>query len=263
MKRLLSVMMVLALFLPMISCGEPARALGPGTEEATKAYTVTLTVTDDQTTDAEGLPMAEYRYEIPEMRTVDGAPESVQAVAETFNGEMRALLAACMETGRQLGGWAQADPRVKGGSLYYIDQLTAVWREQGAVLCVTFQRYQDQMGPHPNITHTSRLFNLDRGCYVDPLELADDPETCRAAVEQQILAEIREDPELEAALYDNYADTVAQWNEACVSLEEDALAVTFSTYTLAPHAMGALSFRIPYGEAGLGEGGLALLGITE
>ena len=263
MKRLLSVMMVLALFLPMISCGEPARALGTARDEATKAYTIQLSVTQDQTTDAEGRLLAEYRYEVPLMTVVDGAPDTVLAVADAFNSEMRAVLDACMATGMQLGIWGREDLRVEAGRLYFSDRLTASLREQGTVLCVSFQRYQDQLGPHPDVTYSSCLFDLDRGSPIDPLELADDPEAFRSAVAERILAEIREDPALEAGLYEDYADTAARWNEACVTLEAGELVVTFSTYMLAPHAMGALSFRIPYGEAGLGEGGLARLGVSK
>ena len=264
MKRLLSVMMVLALFMPMISCAEPVEAmLWDPSEEATKAYTLTLRVTDDKVTDAEGRLLAEYRYEIPVMTAVDGAPETVVALTEAFNGKMGELLGACMNTGRQLGTWGREDPRVEPGDLYYSDQLTAVWREQGEVLSVTFQRYEDQLGPHPNVTYSSYLFDLDRGCYIDPLELADDPEVFRATVEERILEEIREDEELLAGLYEDYQDVVARWNEACVSLEEGELAVTFTAYTLAPHGAGAPSFRVPYREAGLGEGGLGRLGIKK
>lgn len=261
MKQLLSVMMVLALFLPMISCAEPVDAMAASPEDATKAYTVERRVVDDQTTDAEGKLLAAYRYEIPEMTPADGAPDTVQKVANAFNREMQDLLDSCMETGRQLGTWGREDPRVEGDVLYYCDELTASWQEQGSVISITFQRYEDRLGPHPNTSCTSYLFDMDRGCYIDPLELADDPETFRTTVEQRILEEIERDETLRSMLYDGYADTVADWNDACVSFEEE-LVVTFSTYMLAPHAAGAISFRIPYGEAGLGAGGLARLGVA-
>ena len=263
MKRLLSVMMVLALFLPMISCGEPAQAIWSPPADATKAYTIECSVTGDRTTDAQGELLAEYRYEIPVMEAVDGAPDTVLEVAETFNAEMQALLDSCMTTGRQLGTWSREDPKVEGGSVYYSDRLTASWREQGSILCVTFQRYEDRLGPHPNVTYNAYLFDLDRACYVDPLELSDDPEAFREAVAEQILEDLQKDADLQLGLYGDYADAVARWNEACVSLEGEALVVTFSAYTLAPHAAGPLSFRIPYEEAELGEGGLALLGLTK
>ena len=260
MKRLLSVMMVLALFLPMISCAEPVEALRVMPEEATKAYTIEVQVVDDQTTDAQGRVLAEYSYEIPRMVPLDGAPESVQNVAKAFNEEMQDLLSSCMDIGQQLGAWGREDPRVEGDTLYYCDRMTASWQERGGLISITFLRYENRMGPHPDTSCTSYLFDLDRGCYIDPLEVADDPEACRAAVAQQILEEIQADDELRVMLYDGYEDTVADWNTACVSFEEE-LVVTFSTYMLAPHAAGAISFRIPYEKAGLGEGGLARLGV--
>ena len=260
MKQLLTVMMVLALFLPMISCAEPVDAMAASPADATKAYTVELSVVDDQTTDAEGKLLAAYRYEIPVMTPVEGAPETVQEVADAFNGEMQTLLHSCMETGRELGTWGRQDPRVEGNILYYCDELTAAWQEKGSVISITFQHYEERLGPHPNTSSTSYLFDMERGRYINPLELADDRETFRTTVEQRILEEIQEGSELRAVLYDGYEDTVADWNDACVSFEEE-LVVTFSTYMLAPHAAGPITFRIPYEEAGLGAGGLARLGV--
>lgn len=260
MKQLLSVMMILALFLPMISCAEPVQAMRPLPADATKAYTVEVDVVDDQTADAEGRLLAEYRYEIPRMQPLEGSPESVLNVADAFNKEMQELLSTCMETGKKLGYWGRQDPRVEGDVLYYSDRMAVTWEERGSVITMTFQHDENRLGPHPNTSFTSYLFDVDRGCYIDPLELADDPEIFRATVAERIMEEIQADDELRSVLYDGYGDTAAAWNDACVSFEED-LVVTFSTYMLAPHAAGAISFRIPYEEAGLGEGGLAKLGI--
>ena len=111
---------------------------------------------------------------------------------------------------------------------------------------------------------TSSVFDCVSGAYIDPTEIADDPELFRATVTDQLLDQISGlDQELREGYFTGYEDVVARWNEYCVVFLEDSLEITFSTYELGPYAMGPQVFNLSYENlsSALGEIGPVRLGL--
>lgn len=259
MKQMLAAMLTLALFLPMISCSHPAwetEELSVQIEEP--AYQLQDRTTASSVADEEGRPLAAYRYETVEMKTSAAASQALLDTASAFNKGMEKLLSSCVETGEQLDDWARLDQKREAGTAYE-DRLDATCWERGDVINVRFDSHSEYGGKSWDRTF-SYLFDLTRQCYIDPLEVADDPEQFRSTVAELILEELADSTALSDQLYGNYEQTVAQWNHCGVSFE-DMLTITFSTYDIS--SGGSIAFRFPYDKVGLGEGGLEKLGLTE
>ena len=134
------------------------------------------------------------------MKTAEQADEAVLAMAEHFNAGMLEVLNSQLETGEELGQWASFDERLSSslgeGDYYYTDELTAEGTQAGDIYSVCFNNYSYMGGAHPGQTYFSRTFDLSRGEYIDPLEVADDPELFRAKAldEDTILVEMIDAP---------------------------------------------------------------------
>ena len=239
-------------------------------EETGPAYWFETAETSDKYSDDEGNLLAAYDYQIIVMKTAEQANEAVLEAAESFNAGMQEVLDSQLETGEELGQWASFDERLSeslgdGGS-YYTDELTAQGVQTGDIYTVSFYNYNYMGGVHPNESYFSRTFDLRRGAYIDPLEVADDPELFRATVTDLLLDHIQHlDPEVLSGYFEGYESTVAQWNTRSVCFGAEGLVVTFSEYDLGPYAMGTQTFSIDYGEFAdaLGQGGQVKLGLAE
>ena len=258
MKQVLAAMLTLALFLPMVSCGHPGwETTELSAQIAEPAYRLSDKTETSSVTDEEGRPLASYRYETVEMETSATASQKVVDAASAFNKGMETLLSTYMETGEHLDEWALADQKREAGTAYE-ERLEATCWELGEMINIRFDSHSDYGRKSWERTF-SYLFDMTRQCYVDPLEVADDPGEFRSTVEEMILAQLEESTALKSSLYENYAQTVAQWNHCGVSFE-DMLTITFSTYDIS--SGGAITFRFPYEKVGLGAGGLAKLGLV-
>jgi len=266
MKRLLSVMLSMVLLLPMTACEKTHEITPPVKEDPgppPPAYTLTFERTADKYSDTDGTLLASYDYEIVKMQTSDPASAEMQGKADAFNSMMDALLEN--QLGDELREWAVYDERIQDGGQSYFDELEAAYTEVGDYISVVYTSDSYTGGAHGSHYSFSYLFDMERGAYVDPAEIADDPELLRATVTDLILDQINGmDEEERLALFEDYPSVVAQWNDYCVALEEDRMQVTFSAYDIGPYAMGAVSFDIPYTaiKDALGEGGTAKL-LTE
>ena len=273
MKKCLALFLSAAFVLPLAACANeavlPEEPEQPE-EETGPAYWFETVETSDKYSDDEGNLLASYQYQILEMKTAEDADESQVQVAENFNAGMREVLDNQLETGEELGQWASFDDRLSSslgdGGHYYIDELTVQGTQMGGIYSVSFYNYNYMGGAHPSQTYFSRLFDLSRGEYIDPLEVADDPELFRATVTDLLLDHIQHlDPEILAGYSEGYESTVAQWNTRSVCFGEDGMTVTFSEYELGPYALGTQTFTIQYGECmdALGQGGQVKLGLAE
>jgi len=280
MKRLLSFMLTLALCLPMIACAAGNAPAGNQTgndantgsnadvqtpeppEVPDPPYSFVTETTADKYSDDEGNLIASYSYSIIRMKLAEGADEEAQAMAKTFNEEMDALLSRCLESGEELGDWAIYDPNVGEGN-YYTDEVEVGWEQVGDYLSIGYNGYYWSGGAHPFGNCYSYLFDLERGVYIDPVEVADDPELFRSTVTDLLLDEMDSNPDYAGGFFEDYAATTAQWNQYCVLLGEAEMTVIFAPYVLGPYAMGEVEISIPYDEIRdvLGEGGVERLGI--
>lgn len=278
MKRLLSFMLTLALCLPMVACGLGNTPSGdtntPNDNTATDSnvsetpdvseppYSFVTETTADKYSDDEGKLIASYSYSIVRMKTAEGADERVQTMADTFNAEMDALLSRCLESGEELGDWAIYDPIVAEGATY-TDEVNVSWEQVGDFLSIGYSGYYWAGGAHGISNCYSYLFDLERGLYIDPVEIADDPELFRSTVTDLILDELDSNPDYVGGFFEDYAATTAKWNEFCVLLGAEEMTVVFAPYVLGPYAMGEVEVSIGYDEIRsiLGEGGIERLGI--
>ena len=238
-------------------------------EEAGPAYWFEQVETSDKYSDDQGNLLASYQYQVLEMKTAADADETLVQAAANFNAGMREVLDNQLETGEELGQWASFDDRLSEslgeGGYYYMDELTAQGTQQGSIYSVAFYNYNYMGGAHPSQTYFSRTFDLSRGEYIDPLEVADDPELFRATVTDLLLDHIQHlEPEILAGYSEGYESTVAQWNTRSVCFGEDGMTVTFSEYELGSYALGTQTFTIQYEECmdALGQGGQVKLGLA-
>jgi len=275
MKRLLSIMLTFALCLPMVACSpgnstdntnnneNNAGDMTPSVPEVPDPpYSFVTETTENKYSDDEGNLLASYSYSIIRMKVADGAGAEVEAMAGTFNGEMEALLERCLETGEELEDWAVYDPNV-GEEYYYSDEVDVSWEQVGDFLSIGYSGYYWAGGAHGIPNSYSYLFDLERGIYIDPIEIADDPELFRSTVTDLILDELDSNPDYEGGFFEDYAATTAKWNEYCVLLGAEEMTVIFVPYVLGPYAMGQVEVGIGYDEirSVLGESGVERLGI--
>lgn len=280
MNRLLSLLLVLALCLSMAGCGtkdgknntaqngqdNESTNTGADTPEVPEVseppYRFVAETTADKYSDEKGNLLAAYSYRILRMETAENADERVQTMAAVFNAEMDALLSSCLESGQELGDWAVYDPIVAEGA-HYVDEVEVSWEQVGDFVSVGYSGYYWAGGAHPFGNRYSYLFDLERGAYINPIEIADDPELLRSTVTDLILDELDSNPDYQGGFFEDYAATTAQWNEYCVLLGAEEMTVVFVPYVLGPYAMGEVEVSIGYDEirSALGEGGIERLGL--
>ena len=273
MKKMLCLILSAGLCLALAACAvvnAPQEDVQPPEDEepAGPAYWFETAETSDKYSDDEGNLLASYDYQILVMETREDADEALRQAAEAFNAGMQEILDNQLETGEELGQWASFDERLSeslgDGGYYYTDELTCQGVQTGEIYTVSFYNYNYMGGVHPNETYFSRTFDLSRGAYIDPLEVADDPELFRATVTDLLLDHIQHlGAEVLAGYFKGYEETVAQWNTRSVRFGQEGMTVTFSRYELGPYAMGTQTFEIQYEEfaEALGQGGQVKLGL--
>ena len=120
-------------------------------------------------------------------------------------------------------------------------------------------------GAHGNSGTSSYLFDLSLGRFVDPLQIADDPETFRTEAAELRIAEAESDAENLPGYWSDYRDIISRWNEGAVIFDRTGMTVVYSPYEIGPFAMGTVELTLSYDELAplLGEGGLRKLGVSE
>ena len=118
-------------------------------------------------------------------------------------------------------------------------------------------------GAHPNSYTNSYLFDLATGQFIDPIQVADDPETFRAGAADLLVeaAEAREEDLL--GYWPDYRGILERWNEGAALFGPEGLTVVYSPYELGPLRHGGRGAGGAYGELAdlLGPGGLERLGL--
>ena len=272
-RKIICTLLGVALCLGLAACGQqtaPIENVQQPVEEEGPAWWFETAETSDKYSDEEGNLLASYDYQTIVMKTSEQADEEQKKTAENFNAGMQEILDNQLQMGEELGQWASFDDRLAeslgDGGYYYIDELTAEGTQTGDIYSVCFYNYNFMGGAHPSQTYFSRTFDLTRGEYIDPLEVADDPELFRATVTDLLLDHIQHlEPEILAGYSEGYESTVAQWNIRSVCFGEDGMTVTFSEYELGSYALGTQVFTLEYEEFtdALGQGGQVKLGLVQ
>lgn len=218
----------------------------------------------------DGEELAHYQYTLPaiflsnvDALSAEEAERAGQAVA-TYNAMMESLMEDYKERGTAIYNDAL--------EIYQMDMLTepcydtvssSGWKA-GDILSNCMVAYTYTGGAHPNSYHRSYLFDLKSGQFIDPTQLADDPELFRTGVEELLLEKAEEDARREN-FWEDYANVIARWNEAGLEFDELGLSVVFSPYELGPYSCGEIALRLSWEELEplLGPGGMERLGQTE
>lgn len=187
--------------------------------------------------------------------------EAAERNIENFNGKMIDLLDQSAERGLQQRAYAQTF--VNNVNLPLYDVTTSESALRGQIASIRVDYAIESGGAHPSDYTDGYVFDLASGQFIDPLQVADDPEAFRAGA-AELLVETAEAREEDLPGYwADYRDIIGRWNEMAVFFGPEEMAVVFSTYELGPYAMGAVELTVPYGELAdlLGAGGLERLGL--
>src|SRR5699024_2514605 len=174
---------------------------------------------------------------------------------------MNDLLDRSVEIGRQMGANAQTVPGSAG--LPYYDVTVSESVLCGQIVSVRMDNTCYSGGAHPNSYTNSYLFDLATGQFIDPIQVADDPETFRAGAAEKLVEQAEAREEDLPGYWPDYRDILERWNEGAALFGPEGLTVVYSPYELGPYAMGAVELAVPYGELAdlLGPGGLERLGL--
>ena len=270
MKKLFCVLLTLTMLLALAAChknqeNQPVNPDPPQPPEE-DTYTLQEMTGRNTTADDDGQILSQYSYKLYTMEVPENASEEAVSKAETFNAKMEELAKSLEQSGELLEESARSAKEMGVLENNYAEETEASVIVMGEVISLKVEGYSSSGGVHPNYWTVSYLFDWSKGAYIDPIEVADDPELLRATVTDQILDQIMGmDEEVRAGYFTGYEETVARWNEYCVIYQEDGLEVTFSPYELGPYAMGMQVFNLAYGdvENALGEMGMQRLGLTD
>lgn len=195
------------------------------------------------------------------------SPEDAARAArnvEVFNSKMEEITAELGEQEAAVTAAAEAAAASSPLSAEYEDsaEMSAVFC--GDVISTCLHRWGYTGGAHPNRYAVSYLFDLAAGQFIDPIQLADDPEAFRTGVEELLLEKAEEDARREN-FWEDYASVVARWNEAGLEFDGQGLSVIFSPYELGPYSCGEITLHLGWEELEplLGPGGMERLGQVE
>lgn len=282
MKRI-AILVSLLVFLMLVACTQDAAPNQNAAAEETPAppqedneeqepqYVFENTVcAEDQLLRESGEMAGYYSYCLPLMTIGNEAELSEEdrtaalRNAETFNDRMREILAEAVRYGKEmLEGQKNL---VEDENVHFIvcDELNSTVCRSGQIVSVISQCYFYGGGAHPNSYTATYTFDLSAGQFIDPAQIADDPESFRTAA-AELLIEHAESlgEEYTEGFWADYRDIISRWNETAVIFDEDGMTVIFSAYELGPYAMGPVELTLTYAELAdlIGEGGRAHLGV--
>ena len=278
MKNRLAILLAICLMVA-VGCGSNAIANNViESQNLTRAvsyeeprYQLDTTIWREQYTAEDGTELLEYSYQLLELSVVNPeaiAPEekaAAQLNAENFNDQMAQRMAAAEEMMWETLSNAQIayEDGYFGG--VYTDETTASGLILGQIISVRLDNYSYSGGAHPHRFSLGSVFDLTAGRFIDPAQLADDPESFRVGVAALLVEKADAmGEEYTAGYWSDYREIIAQWNEGSVLFDENGMTVHYSPYEIGPYAMGDLDLFISYEELAplMGPGGMAKLGVS-
>lgn len=242
----------------------------PPEEYEEPEYEVIPLVYGDQfrTGDEGGEVLGYYNYQTISLALRNGAaisPADAETAARNiaaFNSKMEALSRELVEQGKAMAADAEAVYQEFGSlTAEYEDSADLGANFCGSIISVYLHRSNYTGGAHPNHYTASYLFDLALGQFIDPIQLAEDPEVFRTGA-AALLLEQAEAHEAREMFWEDYADVIARWNESAVQFTEEGMRVTYSPYEIGPYAIGEVEFVLSWEELLplIGESGAARLG---
>ncbi len=284
MKNAISLMLALVLALSFAACGgknnemveaipaqpvettEPAETAAEPQEQAA-TYTVEARTAETEITAEDGTLVGSTKYTLNYL-TTDGG-EEMQAVCKTFNDAMDAFAAETYAEdsefaaqSREVYEW-QTSENIEFMPCYDEFGVTDTFMSDNMVSIVgAGSNYTG--GAHPNNYMMAWNYDLQNGKFFTLNDLADDPAALRAAVADEILAQI-EAQGLAEGYFENYEEAIRGAEDFNVFFGGNrTMTVWFSEYDIAPHAAGIPMFDISYDVLApyLNDSGAALLQIA-
>lgn len=256
MKRMMSVILALAMLLSLTACGEKSEQ--PDTEYS---FAVSTDVYEDIGTAEDGTILIHVRYELPHLDVVsemseDGAVDAqILAVRNTFNEEMKKQRSMEIDLFEQLCDAAKEDYQYASESgldwYVYADEMTMEppYQTDGGLLSIYAAAYCWTGGAHPTNGFDTWNYDLNEGKFLQYSDFTDDEAAFRAAAANEILTQIDEEGIAEG-LFEDYEASVEELSYAEVYFGEAGMIVCFPEYILGPHAAGLPSFIVPYEKIG-------------
>lgn len=262
---------VLLICLLLAGCGqkqepeEPITPVPPSYEEP--EYQVAVTRFEKEFADEEGTVLLSLTYQNPGLQLANPdrlSPEDrdlAQRNMREFNKKMEELRQQAVAAAQETNQDVSADrPEA------FTDDTTVRCTIQGDIVSVLMQRSGYSGGAHPWSFVRSYVFDLSGARFLDPTQVADDPDGFRVRLTQLLIDKADAlGEEYTSGYWEDYREVISRWNETAAVYGEDGLTVIFSVYDLGPYAMGQVELHVTWEELTplLGAGGLALLGMAE
>lgn len=235
---------------------------------ATAVYQFDTLSAQEQFTAEDGTELAYYSYQLLTMSVENmdelahGEAEAAARNLEGFNGRMESLMEESVDRGRALGEDAQELHLLGSAALDYYEETRASCYQAGRLVSVRLDTAGFSGGAHANSYTSSVLFDLGAGQFIDPTQIAEDPEAFRTGA-AELLLEQAEALEAHTDFWPEYKDIIARWNEGAVLFDAEGMLVVFSHYVLGPYTMGTVELRLDCEQLAelVGAGGMARLGI--
>lgn len=221
-----------------------------------------------QAEDGSGEVLAQYNYQIVllALHNADAvSPEDLETAErniENFNAKMDSISSDLVEQGKSMADDATSTYQEFGPlTAGYEDDVDGGAEFCGDIVSVCYHRNTYSGGAHPNRYSSSYLFDLNAGQFIDPTQLAEDPETFRTGAAELLLTQAENHPEQEM-FWQDYKEIVERWSEATVQFSGDGMRVTFSPYELGAYAIGEVEMSLSWEELEplLGKTGMLRLG---
>lgn len=283
MKQAISLMLALTLALSLAACG--GRGSAPEMVEAIPAqpvetaesgesapeseqgpvYRVETRPVEEEYTADDGTVVGHKRYTLAYLAT-DGDDAAREAVCKTFNDAMDAFFAQDFAEDsdfasvcRDAYAW-QAEAGIEFEPCYDEFGVTDTAMSD-TMLSISGAGSSYTGGAHPNNYLAAWNYDLQNGKFFTLNDLAGDPAALRAAVADEILAQI-EAQGLAEGYFENYEEVIRGAEDFNVFFGGGrTMTVWFSEYDIAPHAAGIPMFDISYDVLApyLNDSGAALL----
>ena len=276
MKKMIVLIVVTCLYLAA-ACGEigkvsPLHQANAGRRDGREpAYQLDETSSGERFALEDGTLLAYYSCQT--LRLSVSHPEEMsdedrrqaERNAESFNQMMEQLMEQAAEGGEKLGESARAayDQGFRGTA--FTDVTTASGTICGLIVSVRVDNSGYSGGAHGNGYTDGYLFALSVGRFIEPIQIADDPEGFRLGAAELLIKKAEEDEQKKLEYWSDYQSILSRWNEGTVLFDDQGMTVVYSYYELGPYAMGPVEFFLSYDEIRdlLGPGGLDHLGMAE
>ncbi len=231
-------------------------------------YHMDVITSENQFNLEEGGELAHYNYQLLNLSVLnleDLSPEKAETAQrnmDNFNSRMLSIMDDSVQVGRDLGDTARYDYDTFGLRSAYYDETAASAAFLGQIISVRIDNTSYTGGAHPNRYTSSFLFDLESGQFIDPTQIAGDPESFRTGAAALLVEKADGIAENKGNYWPDYQEIIAHWNEAAVLFDGEGMLVIYSPYDLGPYAMGSVELRLTWDELEdlIGKSGLERLG---